>query len=727
MLFRSSLAVIGLLAGLSAATARPPEPDAPEPGRFVTVATPITSPVVNQIKEAVARAMKDRPLKKIVFDFNPEGREAATDDFGVCLDLARHIRSLGNEGVLTVAYVRNRVSRHTVLPVLACAELVMGPDGVLGPVAASATASPDPFEASAYEKIARPDQAALILKLLDPAATILEGRKNGVWYVDARKEAEAAAAGVTFADRTPVLRAGAAASFRPADAQKFQLCKAVIASRQQVEQRYNMPAGSHREDILMDRARVAMQINVRGELNSGLEASLRRQLDRAARQGVNLIFLQLDCGGGKYDSARDLGEFIRNLRGPDGRPVMTVAFIPRDAPDTATFLALGCREIVMAQPARLGDFTGFLNPPRPKRGPAPPPPDITPVRDSLVALAEAQGYPVNLVRGLFEPNLEVVRAKRIASAVTERRFLTAEEAREKDDQGRPVWQIEDTVKHAGKPLIINGANAASLGFARHVVAQPDDLAELYRFYGLETKDVRSGMPDFLDRFASFLADPFVAVFLVLIGISCLLIELKLPGISLPGVVAAICFVLFFWSQSQLNGQITPLAVALFLLGILMLGMEIFVLPGFGVLGISGIGLILFGLALATVERMPATSQEWGILGGAILKFALTLIGSMLVAVLAARFLPSIPVANRLVLHSPDDPDNPPDADQLAAAAEHLALLGAIGTASTMLRPAGMAQFGERFLDVVSDGGFIPAGAQVRVIEIEGNRIVVKEV
>jgi membrane-bound ClpP family serine protease len=322
--------------------------------------------------------------------------------------------------------------------------------------------------------------------------------------------------------------------------------------------------------------------------------------------------------------------------------------------------------------------------------------------------------------------LEIVRARRTKGAVQDHRFLTPDELEEKDDAGQKVWTPADTVKHAGKPLIITGENAPSLGFARKIVPTADDLKELYRFYLIEPGQVREATADWLDKLANFLADPLVSAFLVLIGISCLILELKMPGASLPGVVAAICFVLFFWSQSQMNGQITLLAVLLFLLGIVLLGMEIFVIPGFGVIGISGIGLILFGLALATVERMPQTSGEWSLLGRAVLMFGLSLSGAVVLAFIAGRFLPYIPVANRLLLPPPDEQeaDDPLRAAQLA---ENLQLLGAIGTAATMLRPSGMAQFGDRFVDVVTDGSFIPAGARVRVIEIEGYRVVVKEV
>ncbi|MFL5330433.1 MAG: NfeD family protein [Gemmataceae bacterium] len=722
-----------LLVGATAtamALARGPAVDEPhEPGIFVTVPNPITSTVVNQIKETVARAESRQSLRKIIFDFNPEGLEVASPDFGPCLDFANFIREKRGEGkLLTVAFVRNKTTRHTVLPVLACDELIMGPDGVIGQVAAAPGVTPDPIHLTAYERFAKPEHRAIVVKMLDEKVEVLEGRRNdrAVWYVDASKEEAAIKEGVVVVDRKPVLRAGSLALLNASDARKFQLCKAIKATRQQIEELYNMPPGSFRENVLMDRQPVVWQIPVRGPVDGGLLSSLERQMSRAVARGGNLLILQLECSGGSTETARRIADVIRGMKGEGGLPIMTVAYVPYSAPDTAMFLALGCNEIVMAKSATMGDFSGLMKPPPPpRRGQPPPPPiDLGPVRDSLVHLAESQGYSGAIIRGLFDKDLELIRAKRATGSAQERRFLTPIELQEKEPTGEPMWVAEDTVKHPGKLLVLTADVAPSLGFARYVVAKPEDLNDVYRHYGVEPSAVRAAMPDWLDRFASFFADPYVSTFLVLVGIACLIIELKMPGVSLPGIVAAICFVVFFWSQSQLNGQITMLAVLLFLLGLVLLGIEIFVIPGFGIIGFSGIALILFGLGLATVERMPQSPHEWAGLGATILKFGVALTGSVIAAFTVARFLPNIPVANRLVLMPPDEAEFGPAP---TASPETLALLGAIGTAATMLRPAGMARFGDRFVDVVSEGGFIPPGTAVQVVEIEGNRVVVKGV
>jgi len=221
--------------------------------------------------------------------------------------------------------------------------------------------------------------------------------------------------------------------------------------------------------------------------------------------------------------------------------------------------------------------------------------------------------------------------------------------------------------------------------------------------------------------------------LVMLGIACLILELKMPGVGLPGVIAALCFVLYFWAQSQLAGQITMLAVLLFVLGLILIGLEIFVLPGFTVCGISGIVLVVVSLALATLEKKPETSQEWLSFGRTIGTVGISLAGAVVLALVAAWYLPSIPYANRLVLKPPADGEEgvegefPGQDPAYGPSAEAVALLGAIGVAATTLRPAGIARFGDNYVDVVTEGSFISAGERVQVIEVEGNRVVVKEV
>jgi membrane-bound ClpP family serine protease len=693
-----------------------------EDGLFITVANPITSEVVSQVKEKTERARQrsDRRIRKIIYDFNPDNRPAGSSQYGPCRDLARYL--LGLQDVRTIAFVHNEVSRHTVLPALACSELVMSHDARIGDALRD---QPEPLgkdQERFYQEVARHGgRWPIIWKMLNKDIEVLEGRRRddgSVWYVARGHEEK----GVQIVRTEPVLLAGTIGLYTAAEAQKYGLCKLIKESRQEVADAYQLPASSLREDPLDGRSPVPFLIDVRGPVTRGLEETLRRRVRRAIGQGANFLILQLDCAGGDTIVARDLADFFRTLRDDRGQhAVMTVAYVPEQAADTAVFLALGCSEIVLGKGAVFGDFDSIVF--QRRRGLKVPVEEgqYAMMRDSLAALAREQGYPELLARGFLDRQLVIHRVRAQANP-SERRLLTRAELEADKLNPPPRWIDEGQIKGEGEFLKLSADLAQQLGVARHVV---DNTGELYARYGLDPAKVQSTGPDWLDNLASFLRNPLVAVFLVMLGITCLILELKMPGVGLPGVIAALCFVLFFWAHSQLAGQVTMLAVLLFVLGLVLIGIEIFVLPGFGVTGVSGIILLVVSLGLATLEKKPETAQEWVDFGSTLLTFGLGLIGAGVMAMLIGRYLPSIPYANRLVLLPPGEKEAAEVlADEPLPRAE---LLGAIGTAATMLRPAGMARFGDEFIDVVAEGSFVPPGARVQVVEIEGNRIVVKEI
>src|SRR6185437_2364375 len=259
---------------------------------------------------------------------------------------------------------------------------------------------------------------------------------------------------------------------------------------------------------------------------------------------------------------------------------------------------------------------------------------------------------------------------------------------------------------------------------REVVNSFEELCELE---GISPAEVHTADSDWLDGLIDFLRDPWTSVVLVMLGITCLILELKMPGVTLPGIVSAVCFLLFFWSHSQVSGQIIWLAFLLFLLGLILLALEIFVIPGFGITGISGIILVLGSIGLVAYCHWPRSNDEWLGYGQALVPFMLSIVGALVLAFVLARYLPHIPYANRLMLKPQGEADEFGEETVDAIHPEMAALLGAIGVAATPLRPAGKVQFGEDFVDVIAEGCYVMPGTRVQVVEIEGNRVVVKEV
>jgi membrane-bound ClpP family serine protease len=328
---------------------------------------------------------------------------------------------------------------------------------------------------------------------------------------------------------------------------------------------------------------------------------------------------------------------------------------------------------------------------------------------------------------MFSRDLRIHLVERARGASGGRMFMTEEDLKA-DQAGDKLWISVRLIKpwrpkDEGRYLTLSATQAQEIGLADVV----KDFNQLCEREGVVPGQVHTPRADWLDGLADFLRDPWTSMILVMLGITCLILELKMPGVGLPGVIAAICFVLFFWAHSQLHGQITWLALLLFILGLVLIGLEIFVLPGFGVCGISGVLLVLASLGLVAYGHWPRTGPEWARFGEKLSPFGVSLLGSLLLVFLIVKYLPHIPVLNRLMSKPGDETEDGAPAVDYPIHAELQALLGAIGVAATPLRPAGKCQFAESFVDVVAERGYIMPGTRVQVIEVEGNRVVVKEV
>lgn len=741
----------------------------PADGLLVQIPTSITSESTGRL-----RSVLHGPIKRfeqgaarqggkfvLICDFNPDGRRAECDDFGASYGLAGYLRSLQKElaGVRIVAYVHGDVRRHSVLPVLACSEIVFSEKGRLGQVVVPGKLLPPP-EQTAYETITASRLPPLFVrKMYDPALEIV---KVGDQYHDANQKPR------PQGELVASLPAGATALYTFATAKEYGLCQQIPSSTlDEVRVAYGLPRSSAQR--VLDRTK-CWRIVLEGQVTGELVEQTKRRVERALRARANVILLEINCIGGDPQKAHDLGLYLASLNDRKAEhPIETIAFVTNKARNLATVLAFGCNKIIMQRAeegdardlnpddedeslpdeARLGGFDLFIrrhpriDPIRKElaaMGAADPRRDMLEqklqeetsaiedtLRTQLTDLARKQMYPEVIAAGMCNRALKIHIVERARGATGGRAFLSDEELNA-DAVGEKLWRSVGLVKPAqpryeGRYLTLTARQAKELGIAQAVVK---DLDELYELEGITVSQVHKAEADWLDSLADFLRDPWTSVILVMIGITCLILELKMPGVGLPGVIAAICFVLFFWAHSQLHGQITWLAILLFILGLILIGLEIFVLPGFGICGISGILLVLGSLGLVAYGHWPRSSEEWIRFGHTIGPFGISLLGSLLLVFLVVRYLPNIPVLNRLILKQQEESELATTPDY-PLHAELQALLGAIGVAATPLRPAGKTQFGDAFVDVVAEGSYITPGTRVRVVEVEGNRVVVKEV
>jgi membrane-bound serine protease (ClpP class) len=222
--------------------------------------------------------------------------------------------------------------------------------------------------------------------------------------------------------------------------------------------------------------------------------------------------------------------------------------------------------------------------------------------------------------------------------------------------------------------------------------------------------------------------------LFVVGLIALYVELSAPGISVGGLISGLCFALFFWSRF-LGGTAELLEVILFLAGVAFLAVELFVIPGFGVAGITGGMLMLIGVLMASQHFViPNTGRQLEVFTSSLLVVTTSATAFLLVAAVLSRYFGALPIINRLVLRpSPDAgvaAETKPPGDKTGsppASGIPGVNVGDWGVAQSPLRPAGKVRFGDVFLDVITDGSYVDRGGQVRIVEVQGNRVVVSSV
>jgi membrane-bound serine protease (ClpP class) len=461
----------------------------------------------------------------------------------------------------------------------------------------------------------------------------------------------------------------------------------------------------------------AAVIRFEGMIHPIREQYFYRKLDKAQSAGCDLVIVEIDSPGGFVEASLKLAERLRDLAW-----ARTVAYIPREALSGAAIMALGCDEIVMAPNARIGDAGPIFQDENALFRHAP-----EKIRSNLVTvvrdLCERKGRPPALAEAMVDMDLEVYQVKNVQTG--QETFMSEPEIESLADPEN--WQKGPPVQESRKGLFleVTGRRAVDLQLA---AATAESRQQLAARYGLRESDLVVFEADWVDTSVMILSSWPITMLLFIVGVIALYIELSAPGISIGGLIAALCFTLFFWSRF-LGGTSGWLEVVLFLLGIGFLAVELFVLPGFGIAGVSGL-LLLFASVIMAGQDFAVPHS--GLQMRALLQSILVFTGSGCVAIVAvfflSRYFGTIPLLNRLALHPPAAGEHGAAQGGAAAPAASYAgvRIGDSGVADSPLRPAGRARFAGNYVDVVTDGSFVDKGRPVRVIQISGNRVMVRE-
>jgi membrane-bound serine protease (ClpP class) len=221
--------------------------------------------------------------------------------------------------------------------------------------------------------------------------------------------------------------------------------------------------------------------------------------------------------------------------------------------------------------------------------------------------------------------------------------------------------------------------------------------------------------------------------LLTLGILGILIELKTPGFGVPGILGLVLVAVFFMGQHA-AGMAEAWEIILFIIGVGLVAIEVFVIPGFGFVGIAGLLCMLASVILALQPfYKPTTPADWAMFEVNMISVGAVTLAVFIGAILIGRYLHRAPYLGKLVLAAPPSSTSPTTTSQSVLAMpsketvqeEVSGLVGRQGRAVSLLRPAGRAEFDGEPMDVVTQGEFIQPGEPIVISEVHGNRVVVK--
>lgn len=739
------LLMLSLLSGLAVSLSAvptaaddPPKNEAPPVARYITLPGAIDQATQLWVREAGLKlqdlAVKEDRRAVLVLEITP-----GNSQFHEVYGLARFLTSSALSRVRTVAWVPESVVGNNVVAALACKEIVMHPDAQLGDIGRGNRVEDDDQTVvlNMVAKRYNPKvNQALATAMMDPQATLIqlttetaegESEKRLVTEAEADRLQQA---GAIIKDPRTIKEPGQPGLFSGTQARNGDfLVMQTVENRHDLATAYRLPSEALREQPRPGQTNRVSLIEVSGTIDPLLESFLERQIERAVAGGAEMIIFEITSPGGLLWQSRDLAYAIADL---EEHGIRTVAYVPDHALSGAAIVALGCDEIYMAPDATFGD----AGPIEIRQGQAferAPEKVLSPLRLLLKELGERKGRPPALLMAMADKDLEVyeVRNKQTGEIT----YMSEEELHQAGDH----WEQGRLVPESARDLLltVNGRRAHELRIAESPVegATPADrFANLKKQLGIppDVEPNKIGRT-WLDDTVFILNTNVVTGLLFFVGIICIYLELHFMS-GLLGIIAALCFGLFFWSKF-LGGTAGWLEVLLFLLGLGCLALEVFVMPGFGVFGVSGALLVFAALIMASQTFGNGILQENNDLTNAtrtMVTLSTSILAVIVVAMALSKFLPRIPILNQMILTPPgmDTVQSPSDVQlrpDLAEPDSLASLVGERGEALTVLRPAGKAQVAGRLLDVVSDGPYIPRGQAIEVVQIMGNRIVVRAV
>ncbi|MDE2772882.1 MAG: nodulation protein NfeD [Gemmatimonadota bacterium] len=409
------------------------------------------------------------------------------------------------------------------------------------------------------------------------------------------------------------------------------------------------------------------RVPVNGVIELGLAPFIERSVREAESADAVALVLDIDTPGGRVDAAERITDALSDAAIP------VHAYINRRAFSAGAMISLAADEIHMRPGAVIGAATPVVG-----SGERAPEKIVSAMRSTMRALAEARGLDPRVAEAMVDEDIEI-----------------------------------PGVVEAGKLLTLTTEEAVELEWARAV----EDWEALMLAIGAAGAPVQDADVNWAERIVRFFTHPAVAPLLLSLGFLGLIVEVQSPGLGLAGAVGLVALSLFFGSH-LLIGLAGLEGLILFVAGLVLIALEVFLVPGVGVLGFLGAAGVLGGLYMSLLGELP-TAGDFG-RGAGILSTSI-----LIVLVASWYFVRRLPSNRRLGRSGVFLRSETARETGYASAVRREDLVGRPGIAATDLRPSGTGIFGGERIDVVSEAEWVQKGTAIEVVASEGYRHVVR--
>jgi membrane-bound serine protease (ClpP class) len=416
-------------------------------------------------------------------------------------------------------------------------------------------------------------------------------------------------------------------------------------------------------------------VPIEGTIERGLAAFVSRVMEDAEAEGASAVIFEINTPGGALDAALVIRDAILYS------DVKTIAFINPRAISAGALISLATRHIVMVDGGTIGAATAVD-----MQGKKASEKVISYFRNEMKATAEKTGRSPELAEAMVDEDVD----------------------------------IEDLAPK-GKLLTLTTTEAVAKKIAEYRISETGEVEKLQAVlshYELDGKRITHQSANWSEQVVRWLTHPYVASLLMSLGFLGLIFEIQSPGWGVGGTLGLICLGLFFGSHLLVR-LADWTEVLLFLVGLILLLADLFFVAGFGVLAIPGVVLMFAGMFLSLMGRPELWT--WQSVGIGARPLLLAFITTVVIACVMLKMLPRTSAWNWLVLHE----EERSEAGYIATG-QHDALVGKEGVAFTPLRPSGTGLIDGRRVNVAADGEFIEKDSPITVVEVEGNRIVVRK-